>query len=75
MKVRTIYWRVPNHKHVDEAEGDPENGFYVEVDDVFEFAKKHGPLLIQPPGWGGPAVKDDWCIWTTDSTGKFNQRG
>lgn len=62
---------VPEAVRVD----DPSNGKFwweVEIDDLFEFAKKHGALRIHPPGFF--PHREGWFVWVTSADGAFSQR-
>lgn len=46
--------------------------FYVDLENIQDFAEKHGNIILSPPGQ--EPHKDQWFIYVTDETGKFKAR-
>ncbi len=46
--------------------GEMRGDYEVEIEDLHEFAKKHGQIKLVPPGGHGKGSQDEkWFIWVT----------
>lgn len=77
MRYRIFHWYgqtppVPEAIQVVETDKPGKVIYEVEVDDLNEFALKHGNIMLIPPG-SSPA-KEHWAIYVTHN-GKFTQVG
>lgn len=68
MVYQIVHWygKVPP---VPEAQFGEMGTHEVVIDDIHEFAKKHGNIILSPPD-KTPRI-GEWCIVVTDESGRF----
>ncbi len=81
MKYRIYHWFACGAKPVPEAYQTEEDkirpnpqqaeGWHVDVEDIHEFTKKYGPVILYPPN-SKRTNSSEWYLAVTDETGKFN---